>query len=512
MHKRRNVSSYQQTMPEPSSADPWSALVNQLGVEPAAQPEITPAAAPVEPSTPQAPPPKAAAPKKPRPAANWGNIAGQLGVDVPPEPEPASGPPTTAAGPPQVESLVRGTADRDAGRSDRPRPQRRDAEESRAGGERPARGEGERGGRPYGRERGHGRNQQSREQTGQEQRGRHEQGRGRGDARGRGRDDRSGGRPRRDDRGRGGRERSRPARGSRDDDRRETREDRGQQRDYGDRYRSDREELETQRSGYDEHRSSPMAEEHAAPFDVPPMELDDSVIEARDITPEFAEAPSDDDFGDADSNDLQDSVHDLGVAEGTVPSRRRRRRRGRRGVHREDAFLGIDRLATEDIVGRPPAAAEERREDSVEDREEISLGEEIRSIEIGGDEDDDESAPVSEADKERKRRRRRRRGRGSKERSADKGRVDVSTDETDEDTEAFGRDRDERPDAREMRQRDKADADDDELDEPDDNGRPSKNLHREVTPWAEAIGFIVSTNMEARSRSPGRWGKNDRRS
>jgi hypothetical protein len=38
-----------------------------------------------------------------------------------------------------------------------------------------------------------------------------------------------------------------------------------------------------------------------------------------------------------------------------------------------------------------------------------------------------------------------------------------------------------------------------------------------VTPWAEAIGYIVSANMEARARSPGggqrgRWGKGDRRS
>ena len=27
----------------------------------------------------------------------------------------------------------------------------------------------------------------------------------------------------------------------------------------------------------------------------------------------------------------------------------------------------------------------------------------------------------------------------------------------------------------------------------------------------EAIGFIVNANMEARARSPGRWGKNERR-
>jgi hypothetical protein len=49
------------------------------------------------------------------------------------------------------------------------------------------------------------------------------------------------------------------------------------------------------------------------------------------------------------------------------------------------------------------------------------------------------------------------------------------------------------------------------MDELEETGRPSKNLHREVTPWAEAIGFIVGANMEARARSPGRWGKSERR-
>jgi hypothetical protein len=66
----------------------------------------------------------------------------------------------------------------------------------------------------------------------------------------------------------------------------------------------------------------------------------------------------------------------------------------------------------------------------------------------------------------------------------------------------------------------------DDTDDADDDGeldeagvvRPNKNLHRECTPWAEAIGFIVDANMEARARSPGggsqrgRWGKGERRS
>jgi hypothetical protein len=249
-----------------------------------------------------------------------------------------------------------------------------------------------------------------------------------------------------------------------------------------------------------------MAEEHAAPCGVPSIELDDSSIEARDISSEFAEA-TDDDFVDAGDSDLHDTPGDAGPAEGALPSRRRRRRRGRRGVHREDAFLGIDRLATDDIVGHEPPSTSQPLEEPVEDREGISLGEELTSIEIDGDEENGEPAPSSESEVQRKRRRRRRRGRGSKEQSADRSRADDSGPDTEDDSDAPRRER-LRPAGREE-QRPEAEDIDDDLEE--DTGRPNKNLHREVTPWAEAIGFIVNTNMEARARSPGRWGKSERR-
>jgi hypothetical protein len=242
---------------------------------------------------------------------------------------------------------------------------------------------------------------------------------------------------------------------------------------------------------------------------MPPMEMEESGLPAREVSRAFGEDTTEDDFAEADGNDVQDAVDSAGPAEAATAPRRRRRRRGRRGVHREDAFLGIDRLATEDIVGHEPSAAVQPAEEPSADQEDISLGEEITSIEIGGDEENGETAPASESEVQRKRRRRRRRGRGVKERSAGRARDDSPFDAED-DAETPRTDRPPRPAAHDEKRHDMAD-EDDELDEQEETGRPNKNLHREVTPWAEAIGFIVNANMEARARSPGRWGKSDRR-
>ena len=43
----------------------------------------------------------------------------------------------------------------------------------------------------------------------------------------------------------------------------------------------------------------------------------------------------------------------------------------------------------------------------------------------------------------------------------------------------------------------------------------NKSLHKDVTPWVEAVGIIVSANLETRARNPGngnrgRW-KGERR-
>ena len=300
-------------------------------------------------------------------------------------------------------------------------------------------------------------------------------------------------------------------RGHRDDDqrdvRRDVRDDRGRdESDYDDRYRSERDDLESESSRYGEPLPLPAAEERpspfdASPFDAPPREFEDSSIEAREESLEFDEEPADDDFAGSDMSDSQETARDTGLAEGALPTRRRRRRRGRRGVLREDAFLGIDRLATEDLVGHEPPVAEQRREDRTEDRDDISLGEEITSIEIGGDEDNGDPAAAGESDLQRRRRRRRRRGRGSKERSSDRTRGDDSAADEDDDAEMPRHDRAPLAEIGDENRRDAADEDDEFDAQEEDTERPSKNLHREVTPWAEAIGFIVSANMEARGEA-----------
>ncbi len=46
-------------------------------------------------------------------------------------------------------------------------------------------------------------------------------------------------------------------------------------------------------------------------------------------------------------------------------------------------------------------------------------------------------------------------------------------------------------------------ADEGDADLEEANGGPSdKNSHRAIPPWEEAIGYIVSVNMEARAKNP----------
>jgi len=176
---------------------------------------------------------------------------------------------------------------------------------------------------------------------------------------------------------------------------------------------------------------------------------------------------------------------------------------------REDAILGIDRLATEDIVEH--VTPEERSESATEpsEQDEGSFSEEITSVEVGEAERDHEER-IDGAEAPRRRRRRRRGGRSREGAAADR------------DADGTAKDRPKR----ESRSAHAEKAIHDDADEDDDEGeldeagvvRPNKNLHRECTPWAEAIGFIVDANMEARARSPGggsprgRWGKGERRS
>jgi hypothetical protein len=177
---------------------------------------------------------------------------------------------------------------------------------------------------------------------------------------------------------------------------------------------------------------------------------------------------------------------------------------------REDAFLGIERLVTDDIVDRegagreaPPGVESEldREIDSDLDSN-VTDRDEITSVEFGSDE---ELSQAEDSDQSRQRRHRRRRGRRSKGRSdksprgaSDEGRDDSSESRRGPPTDRLG-DEDE----------DENGGETDEALDGDEATRPSKSVHREVTSWREAIGFIVNTNLEARARNPGggqkRW-------
>lgn len=157
-----------------------------------------------------------------------------------------------------------------------------------------------------------------------------------------------------------------------------------------------------------------------------------------------------------------------------------------------------------DVLSDLASAREEAR--AVDDGD---IGEEDTGIVVTGEEtlareagEEEEESDEEARKRHRRRRRGRRRGRGEK---VEKGERVES--------------REEREGERLDRHRDAEEAigDEDEDEEEGDEAGRSKNLHRDVTPWAEAIGFIVNTNMEARGRHPGdghrghRGGKRERR-
>jgi hypothetical protein len=264
-------------------------------------------------------------------------------------------------------------------------------------------------------------------------------------------------------------------------------------------------------------------EDQERPFAAPEFELQDSRLQAEESRLELEEETAEADFGEEQEGSRE------AAGEGPPTSRRRRRRRGRRGVMREDAFLGIERLAMEDIAVHESVEPPAEPRDESEGRDDAGIGEEITSIVIGGDEEprdrvhDADRAESEESEFQHKRRRRRRRGRRVKERDAESQRADIEA--ADEELDDSRRERDEEADEDRPQRARRSDArvekrsveeDGDDLDDDEDAPRPNKNLHKEVTPWAEAIGYIVSANMEARARNPGggqrgRWGKGDRR-
>src|SRR6266404_3463064 len=73
-------------MPDPNPSDHWNVLASEIGADPTAVPPPPPPPPAVQPP----PRPRAERPAKPKPLApsgNWGELAGSLGIEVPPEPE-----------------------------------------------------------------------------------------------------------------------------------------------------------------------------------------------------------------------------------------------------------------------------------------------------------------------------------------------------------------------------------------------------------------------------------------
>ena len=258
---------------------------------------------------------------------------------------------------------------------------------------------------------------------------------------------------------------------------------------------------------FDELEYESGAEVRDPPFGSAPMELQDSDIQKAESRLERGEATEDRDFGDE-----QDAGRGPDSREESPAVRRRRRRRGRHSASREDAFLGIERLATEDIVDREAAGREVPPDvDSELDREmdreldsDVVDRDEITAVEFGGDE---EHSQAEESEQSRQRRHRRRRGRRSRGRSEGSPRG-VTGEGRDDRSESRSGPHAESPED-EDEDEDENDSETDDAMEGEEAARPSKSLHREVTSWREAIGFIVNTNLEARARSPGggqkRW-------
>ncbi len=92
-------------MSDQPASDPWSSLVNQLGVEPTAEPPPPVVTPPTSPTSPQRSAGEPRPAPRPKPKTNWGLVANELGIDAPPEPE---APPEQPAKKSAIESLVRG--------------------------------------------------------------------------------------------------------------------------------------------------------------------------------------------------------------------------------------------------------------------------------------------------------------------------------------------------------------------------------------------------------------------
>jgi len=520
--------------------DPWGDLLSNLGVDAsAAAPPLPPvSAAPAVPRRVLAPPKPAAPP----PAADWGALAENLGVKVTAhEPSQVRKPETqvqatVSVGGVEVVRAVRGPDDTEppltAGIRPRSGGERADdAEELESREERPRaeRGSDDRGRRG---DRGRGGRDRGGRDRGDRPRSEHSRGdQPRGEHGGRGRDDRGprgarpaeispevlserepeaaapetrGDQPRRaESRGsegrgdsrRGGRDRGGRSRGPRDADR-DSRRPQGQRdearppvsetprpaesRRYRDDEDDDLDDLRAPIRSYDRPGEPTLDSSQAArklwddedqstttsSFDV--FGIIDEKIGGPPIIDRHDELEDDqptaqarDDEDDADPREPRSE----GDAEprGDRPRRRRRRRGGRSGRRADGSSRSVPReVAREDDI---PLEAE--------------LDSELRADLPPAAEGDDEAPRTGR----RRRRRRSGRSRDDKSRGPATGDRAAALDETE--------------DLAPIRSRD---AHPHEEDDAEDHHH--KHLHRDVTPWKEAIGFLVSANMENRSRSP----------
>jgi hypothetical protein len=245
--------------------------------------------------------------------------------------------------------------------------------------------------------------------------------------------------------------------------------------------------------------------DEAARFEEAPQR-DDERFEERETRQADERSPAEE-LDSLLGDEIDEPVDESGEAgeDATSPRRRRRRRRGHRG--REDAVLGIERMATDDMLDLDvePMDDAETLSDLTVAREMAleSSGVEPKSEGAGTDvepeaEAEEESQEEERRGRRRRRRRGRRKGRGDEAHSTG-GEHEDGNGEADD----LGDDEDESAGA------------DAETDDHENGSSRNKSLHKDVTPWVEAVGIIVSANLETRARNPGggnrgRW-KGERR-
>jgi hypothetical protein len=229
------------------------------------------------------------------------------------------------------------------------------------------------------------------------------------------------------------------------------------------------------------------------PADAPPLLVEETVESTALVTVERPDEPA---LLEAESvaagGDVESLDSDAGAFDGKSGRRRRRRRRRPRGAGADVPIETPEELSKAafgdglfDLMDAAPAAVE-------------ASGGEPKTEQIASGE---ETAPG-------RTKRRRRRGSGRKKAAAEKG---IESREVEPDDDGPGS-VDEAADAArkptavppgDEGQRFDEKKDDDGDDDEDESGKGSKMSHRGIPTWAEAIDFIISTNMENRAKRPG---------